>query len=56
MQRHPETALADAYRLRNAVAHGYFTVDLGIVWQTTLVELPRMKSLVLAQVQKLAAH
>ena len=55
LQRHPEIALADAYRLRNAVAHGYFTVDLGIVWQTTLVELPRMKSFVLAEVQKLPA-
>ena len=55
LQRHPEIALSDAYRLRNAVAHGYFTVDLGIAWQTTLVELPRMKSLVLAEVQKLAA-
>lgn len=23
-----------AYEMRNALAHGYFTVDLGIVWQT----------------------
>ena len=54
VHQHPEIALADAYRLRNAVTHGYFTVDLGIVWQTTRVELPRMKSFVLAEVRKLA--
>ena len=54
LHQHPEIALADAYRLRNAVVHGYFTVDLGIVWQTTLMELPRMKSFVQTEVQKLA--
>ena len=54
LHQHREIAPADAYRLRNAVTHGYFTVELGIVWQTTRVELPRMKSFVLAEVRKLA--
>ena len=31
---HPELPLAIAYQMRNAVAHGYFKVDLGIVWNT----------------------
>jgi uncharacterized protein with HEPN domain len=26
--------LAFAYQMRNAVAHGYFKVDLEIVWKT----------------------
>ncbi len=31
---HPSLPLAVAYEMRNAVAHGYFKVDLGIVWKT----------------------
>jgi uncharacterized protein with HEPN domain len=31
---HPELPLAFAYQMRNAVAHGYFKVDLEIVWNT----------------------
>ena len=30
-QAHPELPLAFAYQMRNAVAHGYFKVDLEIV-------------------------
>ena len=33
-QAHPELPLAFAYQMRNAVAHGYFKVDLEIVWKT----------------------
>jgi len=33
-QDHPELPLAFAYQMRNAVAHGYFKVDLEIVWKT----------------------
>jgi uncharacterized protein with HEPN domain len=38
-----------AYEMRNALAHGYFTVDLGIVWQTIQNDLPVLQ----AQVSKL---
>lgn len=31
---HSELPLAFAYQMRNAVAHGYFKVDLEIVWNT----------------------
>ncbi|WP_349255553.1 HepT-like ribonuclease domain-containing protein [Ottowia sp.] len=34
LQPTPQLPLAVAYQMRNAVAHGYFKVDLGIVWQT----------------------
>ncbi|MBW4048485.1 MAG: DUF86 domain-containing protein [Proteobacteria bacterium] len=37
---HPELPLAFAYRMRNAVAHGYFKVDVDIVWQTIHLDLP----------------
>lgn len=38
----PELPLAFAYQMRNAVAHGYFKVDLGIVWKTIHSDLPRL--------------
>ena len=37
---HPELPLAFAYQMRNAVAHGYFKVDLEIVWKTINSALP----------------
>lgn len=36
---HPELPLAFAYQMRNAVAHGYFKVDLEIVWNTVQNDL-----------------
>ena len=33
-KNHPELPLASAYEMRNALAHGYFSVDLRIVWKT----------------------
>lgn len=33
-QQHPEVPLNFAYEMRNALAHGYFKVDLEIVWKT----------------------
>lgn len=37
---HPELPLVFAYEMRNAVAHGYFKVDLEIVWKTIKNDLP----------------
>ncbi len=37
---HPEVPLAFAYEMRNALAHGYFKVDLDIVWKTIERDLP----------------
>ncbi len=39
---HPELPLAFAYQMRNAVAHGYFKVDLEIVWKTIHRDLPEL--------------
>lgn len=48
---HPEVPLAFAYEMRNALAHGYFKVDLEIVWKTIQNDLPGLER----QVQKLVA-
>lgn len=37
---HPELPLSSAYQMRNAIAHGYFKVDLEIVWRTIHRQLP----------------
>lgn len=39
---HPELPLALANDMRNALAHGYFKVDLEIVWKTIQGDLPRL--------------
>ena len=37
---HPEIPLALANDMRNALAHGYFKVDVEIVWRTVQANLP----------------
>lgn len=41
---HPDLPLSFAYQMRNAVAHGYFKVDLEIVWKTIQSDLPTLNS------------
>lgn len=50
-RNHPDFALQHAsvpwgfaYEMRNALAHGYFTADLAVVWQTVQNDLPALKS------------
>lgn len=40
---HADVPWSEAYRLRNQVAHGYFDVDLKVVWQTIQRDLPCLK-------------
>lgn len=47
-EAHPEVPFAFAYQMRNAVAHGYFKVDLEIVWKTIHSDLPELHALVKA--------
>jgi uncharacterized protein with HEPN domain len=49
---HPELPLAAAYQMRNALAHGYFQVDLRIVWSTLRGDLPALRDRI---VERLAA-
>ena len=40
--RHPEIPWGGVYGMRNAIAHGYFTVDLDVVWKTVCEDLPTL--------------
>lgn len=39
-QQHPEFPFARVIGMRNALSHGYFTVDLAIVWKAIHADLP----------------
>lgn len=43
---HPELPLAVATDMRNALAHGYFKIDLAIVWKTIQTDLPQLHALI----------
>ncbi|MEK9497597.1 DUF86 domain-containing protein [Photorhabdus sp. P32] len=48
----PELPLSFAYHMRNALAHGYFKVDLEIVWKTIHSDLPGLYQQVLEVMPK----
>lgn len=37
---HDDVPWGLAYEMRNALSHGYFKVDLGLVWETIQTDLP----------------
>ena len=43
---HPELPLALANDMRNSLSHGYFKIDLGVVWKTIHSDLPNLHLLV----------
>lgn len=53
---HPELPLAYAYQMWNAVAHGYFKVDLEIVWKTIQNDLPRLHEQIKKALEDLARN
>lgn len=44
VSRHKNLPLKAAYGTRNLLAHGYFKVDLDVVWKTIEMDLPAMKA------------
>ena len=48
-QRHPEIPWNQVCGIRNRLIHGYFDVDLDIVWQIVTARLPEL----IAQLKKL---
>jgi uncharacterized protein with HEPN domain len=40
----PDFPLKPAYGMRNALAHGYFKVDLEVVWKTIEKDLPQLET------------
>jgi uncharacterized protein with HEPN domain len=47
---HPSVPWSAAYEMRNALAHGYFSVDHAIVWRTINVDLPALRAAIEALV------
>ena len=41
-EAHPDIPWRSIRGMRNRIAHGYFDVDLDVVWQTVHIELPRL--------------
>ena len=41
---HPSIPWGFAYEMRNALSHGYFTVDNTIVWRTVQQDLPGLRT------------
>ncbi|XSG84103.1 MAG: DUF86 domain-containing protein [Methylohalobius sp. ZOD2] len=41
--KYPDFPLKAAYGTRNALAHGYFKVDLDVVWKTVERDLPMLE-------------
>ncbi|RQO41127.1 hypothetical protein DBV14_29085 [Variovorax sp. KBW07] len=45
---HPDVPWRFAYEMRNALAHGYFTVDQTVVWQTIQNDLSPLRAQIAA--------
>lgn len=50
---YPEIPWAQMRGMRNRMAHGYFAVDLNIVWDTVRSSLPDLQSHVVSALEKL---
>ena len=44
MDQHPEIAWRSMRGMRNRIAHGYFEIDLTVVWDTLQTALPALKA------------
>ena len=51
-QKHAEMPWEDIYLMRNRVSHGYFSVDLAVVWKTVQRDIPELRQLLIPLVQK----
>jgi len=49
----PEVPLKAAYGTRNILAHGYFKVDLDVVWKTVEKDLPELQARLAAALSSL---
>jgi uncharacterized protein with HEPN domain len=41
--QHPDIPWEDVYLMRNRVSHGYFSVDLEVVWKTVQRDIPELE-------------
>lgn len=42
--RHPEVPWSDMYLMRNRLSHGYFSVDMELVWNTVQRDIPILET------------
>lgn len=42
LERYPEVSWSSMKGMRNRIAHGYFDLDIEIVWETVQTDLPRL--------------
>ena len=42
LERHPEVPWRSMKGMRNCIAHGYFDIDLDVVWATVRTALPQL--------------
>lgn len=47
-QRHPEVPWRSMRGMRNRIAHGYFDINLDVVWETVKVAVPELLAHLLA--------
>ncbi|NTU41844.1 MAG: DUF86 domain-containing protein [Nitrospirales bacterium] len=45
--RHPEVPWTDIYLMRNRLSHGYFSVDMELVWKTVQHDIPVLEQQIL---------
>ena len=43
-EKHPQIPWSDIIAMRNVLVHDYFDIDLDIVWQVVIRDLPQLKS------------
>jgi uncharacterized protein with HEPN domain len=53
--KYPDFPLKAAYGTRNALAHGYFKVDLDVVWKTVERDLPLLKTQIMEIIQSVGS-
>lgn len=44
IENHPNIPWEDMYWMRNRISHGYFNVDLEIIWKTIEQDLPNLQT------------
>ena len=48
VEQHANVPFSITYEMRNALAHGYFKVDMEVVWKTIERDLPELKGMIKA--------
>ncbi len=56
VEKHANIPFSFAYEMRNILAHGYFKVDLEVVWKTIERDLPELEEMILELVNSLIRH